>query len=232
MRRIIIILVLCISSSLIAYSQQDSIYRDVSELKKNIIKIKPSSFVFGYTQITYERNLSPRRSFEIGVGIIGLGYDALAERDPKGFAVRGGYKFYFGKREVKHSFMKGVYLMPELAFTMYDKNVRVESDWDIFHGIIKSSHSVILDEDGKPIYDRYRKYYVAAIANVGYQWNIHRFVIDWNIGLGLGYYNKTRSYSGFIGDFGDNQHHFGFRGGNDGETYGVFNLNLKIGYLF
>ena len=69
MKRIIIILIICISSSLIAYSQQDSIYRDVSELKKNIIKIKPSSFIFGYTQITYERNLSQKRSFEIGLNL-------------------------------------------------------------------------------------------------------------------------------------------------------------------
>ncbi|MDD2489585.1 MAG: hypothetical protein PHD62_08980, partial [Bacteroidales bacterium] len=96
----LILLIFCLLIVSVANSQQDSIYRDISLLKKNIIKIKPTSFQFGYTQITYERNLSQRRSFEINVGLIGLGYDVY-ERDPLGLALRGGYKFYFGNRKIK-----------------------------------------------------------------------------------------------------------------------------------
>lgn len=233
MKRIITTLIICISTSLITYSQQDSIYRDVSELKKNIIKIKPTSFVFGYTQITYERSLSPRRSFEVNIGLIGLGYDTY-DRDPMGLALRGGYKFYFGDRKIKRSFMKGLYLMPEIAFCMYDKNVPLESNWDwnFSMGATKKSTPIILNQDGEVDYERLRKYYIALIGNVGYQWNINRFVIEYNIGIGVGYYNKTRNYEGFLDSSIDDEHHFGFNGGNDGRYYGVINANLKIGYMF
>jgi hypothetical protein len=230
MKKIFFIIV-CLVITLSLNAQNDSIYRDISLLKKNIIKIKPTSFLFGYTQITYERSLSPRRSIEANVGLIGLGDDTY-NRDPMGFALRGGYKFYFGSRKIKRSFMKGLYLMPEIAFCMYDKNVPIESDWDLFSGIIKKTNSVILDEEGEVDYERLRKYYIALIGTVGYQWNINRFVIEYNIGIGLGYYNKTRNYTGFFNEENDDQHHFGFYGGNDGRTYGVFNANLKIGYMF
>lgn len=224
-------LLICLVITLSLNAQNDSIYRDISLLKKNIIKIKPTSFLFGYTQITYERNLFPKRSLEVNVSLIGLGYDTY-ERDPIGFALRGGYKFYFGNRKVKRSFMKGVYLLPEVAFCMYDKNVPVEKDWDLFSGIIKKSTPVILDEKGNLDYERLRKYYIAIIGNVGYQWNIYRFVIEYNVGIGLGYYNKTRNYHGFFDVNIDDEHHFGFNGGNDGSYYQVFNANLKIGYMF
>ncbi len=229
----IFFLITCLVISLSLNAQNDSIYRDISLLKKNIIKIKPTSFVYGYTQITYERSLSPRRSIEANVSLIGLGYDSY-NRDPMGFALRGGYKFYFGDRKIKRSFMKGLYLLPEIAFCMYDKNVHIENDldWDIFRGIIKKSTPVILDEEGEVEYERLRKYYIALIGNVGYQWNINRFVIEYNIGIGLGYYNKTRNIEGFLDLNMDDEHHFGFNGGNDGKSYGVINANLKIGYMF
>mgnify|MGYP000843905701 CR=1 FL=1 len=230
MKKIFFIIV-CLVITLSLNAQNDSIYRDISLLKKNIIKIKPTSFLFGYTQITYERSLSPRRSIEANVSLIGLGYD-IYDRDPMGFALRGGYKFYSGGRKIKRSFMKGLYLMPEIAFCMYDKNVPVERDWNLFNGIIKKTTSVILDEKGEVDYERLRKYYIALIGNVGYQWNIYRFIIEYNVGIGLGYYNKTRNVEGFLGTSMDDEHHFGFNGGNDGRYYGVFNANLKIGYMF
>lgn len=233
MRKKIFFIIVCLVITLSLNAQNDSIYRDISLLKKNIIKIKPTSFVYGYTQITYERNLSPRRSLEANVSIIGLGKDSY-NRDPVGFALRGGYKFYFGDRKIKRSFMKGLYLMPEIAFCMYDKNVPLESDWDwnFSMGATKKSTTIIVEHDGKVDYERLRKYYIALIGNVGYQWNINRFVIEYNIGIGVGYYNKTRNYEGFFGTSMDDEHHFGFNGGNDGRYYGVTNANLKIGYMF
>ncbi len=230
MKKIFFIIV-CLVITLSLNAQNDSIYRDISLLKKNIIKIKPTSFVYGYTQITYERSLSPRRSIEANVSLIGLGDDSY-NRDPMGFALRGGYKFYFGSRKIKRSFMKGLYLMPEIAFCMYDKNVPVEKEWNLFSGIIKKTTPVILDEEGEVDSERLRKYYIAVIGNVGYQWNIYRFVIEYNIGIGLGYYNKTRNHTGFFNVNEDDEHHFGFNGGNDGRYYAVFNANLKIGYMF
>lgn len=230
MKKIFFIIV-CLVITLSLNAQNDSIYRDISLLKKNIIKIKPTSFLFGYTQITYERNLSPKRSLEVNVSLIGLGDDSY-NRDPMGFTLRGGYKFYSGGRKIKRSFMKGLYLMPEIAFCMYDKNVPVEREWNLFSGIIKKSTPVILDEEGEVDYERLRKYYIALIGNVGYQWNINRFVIEYNIGIGLGYYNKTRNYIGILDSRIDDDHHFGFYGGNDGKSYAVINANLKIGYMF
>ena len=128
--------------------------------------------------------------------------------------------------------MKGLYLMPEIAFCMYDKNVPVEREWNLFSGIIKKTTPIILDEEGEVNSERLRKYYIALIGNVGYQWNINRFVIEYNLGIGLGYYNKTRNVIGILDASIDDEHHFGFNGGNDGRYYGVINANLKIGYMF
>lgn len=227
----ITILFFCLLSFILVNAQVDSVYKDISQLNSNIIKIKPSSFFFGYTQITYERNISAKRSFEINLGLIGLGYD-IYNRDPMGFALRGGYKFYFGNRKIKRSFMKGFYLMPEIAYCIYDKNVLVNHDWDLFRGLIKSSHPIVLDENGEKEYDRYRKFYGALIATVGYQWNIYRFVIEYNLGIGIGCYNITRENNGLIDIIPDDEHHFGFYGGNSGGSYGVISANLKIGYMF
>lgn len=232
MKKIIIVFIFMFSC-LGANSQVDSIYRDVSLLKKNIIKIKPSSYFFGYSQITYERSLSPRRSVELNLGLIGLGHD-FYNRDPMGFSIRTGYKFYLGDRKIKRSFMKGFYLMPEIAFCMYDKNVRYISDgfWD-WSGLIKSSDPIIISEYGQLEYYRPRKYYMAAIGTVGYQWNINRFVIEYNLGLGLGYYNNTIDGQYMFSDsVPDDEHHFGFYGGNSGGYYFVHSLNFKIGYMF
>jgi len=205
----ITLLLFCLLSVILVNAQTDSIYKDISQLNRNIIKIKPSSLLFGYTQITYERSLSPKRSFEINIGLIGLGYD-IYNRDPMGFALRGGYKFYFGSRKIKRSFMKGLYLMPEIAYCIYDKNVLVYHDWNLFSGLIKSSDPIVLDENGKKEFDRYRKFYGALIATVGYQWNIYRFVIEYNLGIGIGYYNITRdNYGGLIDILPDDEHHFG-----------------------
>jgi len=228
----ITILFFCLLSVILVNAQVDSIYRDISQLKRNIIKIKPTSFFFGYTQVTYERNISAKRSFEINLGLIGLGRDYAYERDPLGLAIRGGYKFYLGNRETKGSFMRGLYLMPELAFCMYDKNVRVRRDW-VFGGLIKSSSSTIMDDEGRKEYDRYRKYYGALIGTFGYQSNLDRFVIDINCGIGFGIYNPTRETPpGFFDFYPEDEHHFGFYGGNEGSNHFVISLNFKIGYMF
>jgi len=67
---------------------------------------------------------------------------------------------------------------------------------------------------------------------VGYQWNIYRFVIEYNLGIGIGCYNITRENNGLIDIIPDDEHHFGFYGGNSGGSYGVISANLKIGYMF
>lgn len=232
MKKIITIIILIIATNITSYSQKDSLKTEISQLKKNIIKIKPTSFVFGYTQITYERSLSQKRSFEINLGLIGLGKDYLFEKDPMGFAIRGGYKFYFGNRKIKNTTMKGLYLMPEIAYCLYDKNVKVAQRWTLFDGLIKTSNPIIVDQNGKKSYDRYRKHFTTIIGTIGYQWIIKRIVIDYNVGIGIGYHNNTRSHFGFIPGLEGNDHHFGFNGENEGKISGVANANLKIGLLF
>ena len=60
--------------------------------KKNALKIDFMSPLTGNTTFSYERSIRPGRSFEVTLGLIGLGIDPN-DRNQAGFFAKGGYKF-------------------------------------------------------------------------------------------------------------------------------------------
>jgi hypothetical protein len=92
---------------------------------KNCIKFRLLSPLYQYCDFTYERSLKPGSSLECSIGIVGLG-----ERygdDLSGVSFRFGYKFIkspdFYLKGLRYAhLLKGAYLRPEIATSIYDRN--------------------------------------------------------------------------------------------------------------
>jgi hypothetical protein len=154
--------------------------------KKAAIKVSFLGPLFGFTNIIYERNIKPGRSWEIKGCIIGLGkqYDDKAA----GFIATGAYKFYkkpdYYTADVRRThILQGGYIKPEffLGYTsFYD------------------------DNDGDGNLDSEKEDHVTAglVLNVGKQWIFDGdFVLDIAFGLGYGAGESHRSIY-VIGDSG------------------------------
>ena len=104
--------------------------------KKRAIKMNFISPLLGYTQLAYEQNLKPGRSYEVSLGIIGLGknqevsywdYENKFENQ-KGLFGSFGYKFIripdFTSNNQKYGhIMQGLYVRPEVMLGHFSKNV-------------------------------------------------------------------------------------------------------------
>jgi hypothetical protein len=96
----------------------------------NAIKLNFFSPLFGNTQIGFERAVKPGQSFQLDLGIIGLG-KVVEEYDPIGVGFKAGYKFirspdHFIKKMRYAHILKGGYVMPEIAFASY--NIRPDDE--------------------------------------------------------------------------------------------------------
>ncbi len=94
-----------------------------AENKKNLLKIDFLSPLTGNTTFGYERSLRPGRSYEVNLGIIGLGVD-VSDRNAGGAFLKFGYKlikdpdFYLRGMRYAH-ILKGGYIKPEIALGLY-----------------------------------------------------------------------------------------------------------------
>lgn len=175
----------------------------------NVLKLNLCSPALGFTQITYERNISENRNIELGLGIIGLGYDFLWV-DAKGFNSRAGYKIMF--KDISNTKFKGFYFKPEIFFATYEKifdTVPFLSGLE-FNFMKKSS-----SEDDNPIFYK-RMTTFSALANIGYQWVFwKRLTLDVNFGLGVNICSPVPNQDDF----------FNF---SIGYMYGVFTDDRKV----
>ncbi|MXV49471.1 hypothetical protein GS399_00685 [Pedobacter sp. HMF7647] len=108
---------------------------------KSAIKINFLSPLLGYTQLNFEHSIRPGRSYEIGLGIIGLGkqekieyYDPATNssqtihKNAAGVYLNGGYKFMrlpdFVRGGTKYTHvLQGFYAKPEIISGVYSQNV-------------------------------------------------------------------------------------------------------------
>ncbi len=195
---------------------------------KSAIKINFLAPLFGYTQINYERSIKPGRSYEISLGIIGLGkkqelfrnyyindVNQKQYRGGAGAFVGAGYKFLtlpnFIRNGDKYSHvLQGWYAKPEVILALYTQN-----DFDTQTQIKKTEKETLA--------------LGAFILNVGKQWVLgNAFLIDIYGGLGYAAINKTydssrSSYDDYMGN------HFVL---NAPEGSGIgFSGGFKIGLL-
>ena len=144
--------------------------------KKNNIKISFLSPLFNSTNITYEKSISPGRSFETTLGIIGAGWDT-GDYDEKGAFMKMGYKFikspdYYIKGQRFAHILKGGYIKPEIAFSYYTYR---NYEWDIIGWY-------------SDYYTEETNFMVGVLLNIGKQWVFeHGFVVDTFVGFGYGF---------------------------------------------
>lgn len=161
---------------------------------KRNLKVSFLGPLIGYTNIIYEQNIKPGRSWEAKACIVGLG--KAQEDHPRGFIGSFAYKFYkkptFYTNDMKRThLLQGGYIKPEIFIgtTSYDTY-----SYDY------------------PYSDNKRESSVAAgfLLNFGKQWVFDdAFVLDLSCGLGYGAGTSTRSIytsegSGFAATAGFN----------------------------
>jgi len=175
--------------------------------KKNAIKVDFLSPLTGNTTFAYERSIKPGRSFEVTLGIIGLGIDP-GEVNPAGFFTKGGIKFIkspdFYMRGMRYAHvLKGGYVKPEIAIGYFSQ----DDYYDSYYSSGTTRETIISG---------------ALFLNIGKQWIIdNAFLMDIYFGFGYGFsdgsYYEAYYYGYFIGD---------------GSFPIAFQAGLKIGGLF
>ncbi|MFT5750192.1 MAG: hypothetical protein ACI93S_001468 [Ancylomarina sp.] len=178
--------------------------------KKHAIKLNFLAPLTGNTTISYERLIRPSRSWEVSLGIIGLGVDNNDE-NPRGAFAKFGMKFikspdfYLKGMRYAHV-LKGTYVKPEIAFSTYS--------YDDSNRYYYGDYSTI---------GKHEKTNWAAALNiiVGKQY-IFNDIFLFDMYFGLGY--------GFSKDNNDESYHYGFSGGNS-DTPLTVTGGLKIGIL-
>jgi len=179
--------------------------------KRKAIKLNFLAPLTGNTTISYEQLIRPSRSWEVSLGIIGLG-DDFNDEDPRGVFAKFGMKFikspdfYLKGMRYAHV-LKGTYVKPEIAFSTYSYN-----PWDYYDYLPGYSSS-----NG----DRESNWAMALNIIVGKQYVFNDiFLLDMYFGLGYG----------FSKDNNDEAYHYGFSGGNS-DTALTVTGGLKIGIL-
>lgn len=227
MKKTILLFFLLVSISITTRAQE--VTKDSQPKKEslnNVLKLNPFSTILGFTQITYERNISENRNIELGLGLIGLGYDFFRV-ESKGINIRAGYKFMLSKNS--NNIFKGFYVKPEIFFASYNKRfdtVPFLSGLE-FHYMGSWEPSPEVKEKGY-----YRTMNTLSLfANIGYQWVLwKRVTIDWNFGLGVNFCKPVPNQEGFL-NFSEG-YMYGIFTNDEQAIFGAISSSLKIGFIF
>lgn len=191
--------------------------------KKRALKMNFISPLLGYTQLAYEQNIKPGRSFEVSLGIIGLGRNqdlldwnnTFEKEDQKGFFGSFGYKFIrvpdFTSNNQKYGhILQGLYVKPELMVGHFSRNA-YERD---------SNNTTIISNRNTT--------FGAVIVNLGKQWVFSDiFLIDLYGGLGYAFQKQPKTSNDFY-DY--NGRLYGVAAGEDDASFAISG-GFRIGIL-
>ena len=149
---------------------------------KNALKINFLSPLFGTTEFAFERNIKPGRSWEVALGLVGLGND-VQEIDPAGIYGKFAYKLmrtpdYYQHRMHYAHILKGAYFAPEIAvrYMKFDGN-----SWHHYYDAHGNYRTQYAD-------DRQSQTTIALMLKFGKQWVFDDgFLVDIYAGLGYGF---------------------------------------------
>lgn len=201
---------------------QENAYADN---KKQAIKADFLAPMFGQFTLGYERSLVPGKSFEVQLGLVGLGnnnYSYLVNTSANGFFIRGAYKlitmpdYYLRGMKYAH-ILKGFYIKPELTYGVINEYTS-KSNYTI-SGVNYTNYTATATIFG-------------LMLDFGKQWVIdNNFVLDYFLGIGYGAKstNKPITTTRFDRDiYWGNSHAFL---GPYGDFPFAFTSGLKIGFL-
>lgn len=188
--------------------------------KKRAVKMNFLSPLMGYTQLAYEQNLKPGRSYEVSLGIIGLGRNqelsywdgTVKKEDQSGVFGSFGYKFIrvpdFTTNNQKYGhILQGFYVKPEIMIGHFSNN-----------GYNYNTQTVL----------KRKTTFGAALINIGKQWVFSdAFVIDLYGGVGYALKNRSDNNSDYY-DY--NGRLYGAITGTDDADF-AFSGGFRIGFL-
>jgi len=179
--------------------------------KKNALKFNIVTVINRHLDFYFERSIKPNRSYELGVGIAGIGakadesYSEIDENGNQeinfldanyGLSLRAGYKlktgpdYYYNRMREGH-LLKGAYFKPEIVLSYFNLNT-------------ESTHYQ-RGYPSDPVTMKTDVFSAAFILNFGHQWVFsNQFGIDVFLGFGYGLSNhpdKTMSHYAFMMPF-------------------------------
>jgi hypothetical protein len=190
------------------------------------IKLNFLSPLMGYTEIGFEKSVSPLKGYELNFGIIGAGkntnsatyyYNGInlpSERNAFGFFADAGYKFkklptFFSRGTRMTHIMQGGYIKPTVTFGYY------------------TDHALNYKDYSDPIFEKRQNIFGALTLNLGKQWIFtDKFLLDIFWGFGYAFDNRKKDENLYSDDVSN---HFVIQGG-DGSAIGL-TFGLKIGML-
>jgi hypothetical protein len=178
--------------------------------RRKALKISFLEPFTGSTGIYYEHLVKPGRTYELGIGIIGLGFD-VDDRNAAGLYLSGGYKFtrtpdYYIPRMRYAHLLKGSYIKPEISIGYYTSN-----EYSMGYNAITGFNTGVQKE---------KTFLLGLIVNMGKQWVFDdSFLLDVYWGLGYGFAGSD-----------EGRYHFSFSGGEK-EAPIAIKAGLKIGFL-
>lgn len=144
---------------------------------RNALKFNFLSPLFGTTEFAFERSVTPSRSWETALGIVGLGND-IQGIDPRGvygkfaFKLKRSPDYYMHRMHYSH-LLKGAYIAPEIAL----RYIAYDQETYAYYGSA-SQYSI----------DREKLFTMAIMLKLGKQWVFDdAFLIDIYAGLGYGF---------------------------------------------
>jgi len=160
---------------------------------KRAAKVNFLSPLMGYTELVYEQNIKPGKSWEASLGIIGLGLDSY-DQNPAGVFVKCAYKFirtpdfYMQRMQYSH-ILKGAYFAPEIALRYMEFD---SYEYDYYSGGGSN--------------ERKSDFAFALTLKFGKQWVFDdSFLVDLYCGFGYGYSDNAEDVLryGFVAGNGD-----------------------------
>lgn len=192
------------------------------------IKMNFFSPLMGYAQFSYEKSVSPLKSYELGFGIIGAGKNMQMEnyyfngqyenyrRDAFGGFLQAGYKFnklpdYISRGRRLSHIMQGTYVEPTFTFGYYTD-----------HALDTKS--------GNTVVEKRNNVFGAILINLGHQWVFgDKMLVDIYYGLGYAFDNsRNRNVDDYYNDNSFN--HFVIQKVGSGPNLGL-NGGLRVGLL-
>ena len=196
---------------------------------KKAIKVNFMAPLFGFAQFSFEKSVSPLRSYEIGFGIIGAGKNSSEnsyyvnnqyqnyKRNARGAFIDGGYKFnklpdFFSRGSRMTHVMQGTYVKPTATLGFYTDNA-------------------LNYKSGVATLEKRNNVFGAIIINFGRQWVFgDKFLLDIYGGAGYGFDNSKErgpnlnTYEEF------NNNHFVVQKADRGVSLGISG-GCRIGFL-
>jgi hypothetical protein len=165
------------------------------------IKIDFLGPLLGYSQFTFEKSIGVGKSYELSLGVIGLGKNQQLDfynyetgltsvrKDPFGLFIGGGYKFsklpdfLFGRTRFTH-IMQGTYVRPQVYFGAYKENILA----------YKGNADYVVEKQNVN--------FGAVEIELGKQWVFgDKFLIEGYWGLGYGFDNKKNNPNGWDDEY-------------------------------